>query len=683
MMPVAGERYWNASSRRNQNFVTLNDEITKIESLVLQHTIPNRVIICGPGGVGKTQMVLELAYRIRKKDPEYSIFWFSSGSAANIEKSHLSIAHMLGFYEVEPAQAKSSVRDYLCQKQAGKCLLIFDDADDFLNLTEYLPQNEQVQILFTARDKNIVPKFTTDVTVVDLSTLSIEAALEMLQNSLTDKSLLDDQETAIALVQEYGFSPLAIAQIAAYINRKKINLSQFFYLFESKTEAISEEIEKRNKDSNDFLENALILKIQQIQQQNQLATDYISFMACMDPDIVPQSLLPPAKPEKRTEIIGLLKDSNIIQETVQGYYTLHRSMRRIIRDRMKSAQQFRQQVLKAADRLREVFPSNDNAKREIWREYLPHAMSLLAEVEFQEEQAKYTSFMRRVGRCLYSERRYSEAATIFETIMTIHKSQDSDTSSSTLSSMADLARTYEKQGHTTKVKELDLQILELSKRVLGTEYPDTLKIIRQSSVLQHQGKYEETEVRNGQAPEGWRKGFEPEHLDKVHYFSRLGSALDRQRKHEEAERLHRIAFGCLHKVFGTTHPYTLTVIFNISYTLIAQDKKEDAYTLLGAFIELHGKSLGPDHSNTEDASYCRGQWEDYYRTRLLRKQQYEKIRLNIPGKSQQIEDKAGTAPPNEQHSGTPAQRFIRDHPLLRASWSGQSVQEDHDLQKVD
>jgi tetratricopeptide (TPR) repeat protein len=532
----------------------------------------------------------------------------------------------------------------------------------------------------------MISKFTTDVTVVDLSTFSIEAALELLQNSLTDKSLLDDQESAIALVQGYNFSPLAIAQIAAYINREKINLSQFIYLLEgheSKIKGIGGEIEERYKDSNDFRENALILTIQQIQQQNQLAADYISFMACMDPDIIPQSLLPPAKPEKRAEIIGLLKDSNIIQETVQGYYTIHRSIRRIIRDRMKSAQQFRQQILKAADRLREVFLSNDHAKREIWREYLPHAMSLLAEVEFQEEQAKYTSFMRRVGRCLYSEKRYSEAATIFETIMAIRKSQDSDTSSSTLSSMADLAQTYEQQLRLDEVRELEIQMVELSKRVLRTEYPNTFESISQSSLFRLQGKYEEAELRHGQAPEAQKKGFEPEDIDNLQYYSRLGLTLNRWGKHEEAENLHRLAFGCLHKVFGTTHPYTLTGIFNISNTLIAQDKKEDAHTLLRAFIELRGKSLGPDHSDTEDASYCRGQWEDYYRMRLLRKRQYGKIRLNIPGKSQQIEDKAGTAPPNEQYSGTPAQRFIRDHPLLRASRSGQSVQEDHDLQEVD
>lgn len=54
--------------------------------------------------------------------------------------------------------------------------------------------------------------------------------------------------------------------------------------------------------------------------------------------------------------------------------------------------------------------------------------------------------------------------------------------------------------------------------------------------------------------------------------------------------------------------------------------------------------------------------------------------------SQHMEDTPAitiTTPPLGHRSETPAQRFIRDHPLLQASRSGQSVQEGHDLQEAD
>lgn len=93
----------------------------------------------------------------------------------------------------------------------------------------------------------------------------------------------------------------------------------------------------------------------------------------------------------------------------------------------------------------------------MWRAYLPHAMSLLAEVEFQEEQAKYIDLIRTVGRCLYTDESYDEAATLFETILVVQKNEGSEASYPILCSIPDLAQTYEKQGRINEVKELELQ----------------------------------------------------------------------------------------------------------------------------------------------------------------------------------------------------------------------------------
>lgn len=275
------------------------------------------------------------------------------------------------------------------------------------------------------------------------------------------------------------------------------------------------------------------------------------------------------------DVIELLKDSSIVGETAQGYFAIHRLLRHQIREWKKSTHQFRRQVLKVADR--KVFPKNDDANRKVWREYLPHAISLLEEVRFQQEQAKNTSLMQRVGRCLFSDERYGEAAILIETIMNIQKTEASGINYLLLSSMADLARTYEKQSRINEAKELELQIVDLSKQVLATQYPDTLEVFRQISVLQNQKKYEQANFRGEKAPEGQKWGFELEHIDNIYYFSRLRLALDRQGKHEEAETLHRLAFGGLHQDLGPMHYNTLTGMFSLTYSLIAQDRRRCIY----------------------------------------------------------------------------------------------------------
>ena len=107
---------------------------------------------------------------------------------------------------------------------------------------------------------------------------------------------------------------------------------------------------------------------------------------------------------------------------------------------------------------------------------------------------------------MFSDERYGEVATLFETIMNIQKTEASGINYSLLSSMADLARTYEKQNRINEAKELELQNVDLSKQVLATQYPDTLEIIRQISVLQNQKKYEQANFRGEKAPEGQKRG---------------------------------------------------------------------------------------------------------------------------------------------------------------------------------
>lgn len=72
--------------------------------------------------------------------------------------------------------------------------------------------------------------------------------------------------------------------------------------------------------------------------------------------------------------------------------------------------------------------------------------------------------------------------------------------------------------------------------------------------------------------------------------------------------------------------------------------------------------------------------------RLFRKQQQGQKMIGSNEESQHMEDTPAitiNAPPNGHRSETPAQRFIRDHPLLRASRDDQSAQEGHELQEVD
>jgi hypothetical protein len=67
---------------------------------------PRKLAITGLGSVGKTQIALELAYRIRDREPECLIFWIPCTSYKAVEQGCMGIAQLVGLYNVGPAEVK-------------------------------------------------------------------------------------------------------------------------------------------------------------------------------------------------------------------------------------------------------------------------------------------------------------------------------------------------------------------------------------------------------------------------------------------------------------------------------------------------------------------------------------------------------------------------------------------------
>ncbi|KAK3934880.1 hypothetical protein QBC46DRAFT_272934, partial [Diplogelasinospora grovesii] len=65
-----------------------------LKDLLFSQRSPS-VALVGLGGVGKTQVALELAYWARENHPEHSIFWVPALSGATFEQAYAEIAKKL------------------------------------------------------------------------------------------------------------------------------------------------------------------------------------------------------------------------------------------------------------------------------------------------------------------------------------------------------------------------------------------------------------------------------------------------------------------------------------------------------------------------------------------------------------------------------------------------------------
>src|SRR6185437_1771864 len=86
--------HWAVPFGRNKDFVGRGDFLFQLVKRIPPNADKDdcqRTAIEGLGGVGKTQIALEAAYRVRKEHPDYSIFWVPAVDTTSFENAYRDI----------------------------------------------------------------------------------------------------------------------------------------------------------------------------------------------------------------------------------------------------------------------------------------------------------------------------------------------------------------------------------------------------------------------------------------------------------------------------------------------------------------------------------------------------------------------------------------------------------------
>ncbi|KAL4744260.1 hypothetical protein BDW72DRAFT_199784 [Aspergillus terricola var. indicus] len=317
---------------KNPHFVGRQEELQKLEDLITMPDGPRKLAVTGLGGVGKTQIALELAYRIRDREPECSIFWIPCTNYEAVEQAYMNIAQMVGLHDVEPAEVKERVQSYFSQTDE-KWILIFDNADEIdmwlkgkpaaPPLKNIIPRSENGHILFTSRNQQLALKLAA-ANVVSVPDVDPKTGKEIFKKLLMRMDLLQDDHVTTTLLEQLSFLPLAISQAAAYINQNDISLARYMSLLgeqeASTIELLGEEFEDdgRYAEIQNPVATTWLVSFTQIHRVNQLASDYLSFMACINPRDIPESILPATTSAKqKVEALGLLKAYSFKQQDIR------------------------------------------------------------------------------------------------------------------------------------------------------------------------------------------------------------------------------------------------------------------------------------------------------------------------------------------------------------------------------
>ncbi len=157
----------------------------------------------------------------------------------------------------------------------------------------------------------------------------------------------------------------------------------------------------------------------------------------------------------------------------------------------------------------------------------------------------------------------------------------------------------EAQGKYSESQPLHEKAMEIRRRLLGEDHPDTAKSYENLGMnLYAQGKYAEAEVLLRKAMSILRRQLGEDHCDTANCYNDLAMILDDQSRNAEAESLLRIALAILRQRLGDNHPDTAACYNNLAYNLERQGRDAEAEPLHRKSLAIRRHALGEDHPET-------------------------------------------------------------------------------------
>jgi tetratricopeptide (TPR) repeat protein len=606
---------------RNPNFTGRGTQLAQLEGKLFVGEQTTKVAITGLGGVGKTQLVLALAYRIREKYRNCSVIWIPATNMESLHQAYLDVARRLSIAgcEEEKADVKRLVQGYLSKESTGQWLLVFDNADDINmwiaeagsepgsgRLIEYLPRSNQGCIVFTSRDRKTAVKLAHQ-NIVEVPEMDEDIATQLLQKCLVNPGLATSGSDTKALLEELTYLPLAIIQAAAYINENGITFADYLSLLADQEEEVidllSEEFEDDGRYHNikNPVATTWLVSFEQIRNRDPLAADYLSFMCCIDSKDIPQSLLPSGPSRKKEiEAIGTLNAySFITKRPADAALDLHRLVHLSTRNWLRKEKLLPSSTERVIRRLEEVFPDNDHKNRSVWRIYLPHARYVLESNLVDKDWQSRMDLLWRYGMCLFEDGRWNEAEAAIAEVLEIKKRDLGTDHQDTLTSMDKLASTYREQGRWNEAEELELQVVETHKTKFGADHPDTLtSMANLASTYRDQGLWNEAEELKLQVLEARKTKLGADHPDTLTSMANLALTYWDQGRLDEAEELGLQVLEARKTKLGADHPDTLTSMNTLASTYWDQGRWDKAEELDVQVLEARKTKLGANHPDT-------------------------------------------------------------------------------------
>ena|GEM_PF-296267 len=424
--PVSGKvaPIWNVPHTRNVNFTGREDLLRDLRTkLVSGELAALTQAISGLGGVGKTQLAVEYAYR---HSQDYSfVWWVRAETLETLAADYAALASRLGLPERDLADQRAivaAVRRWL--ETHGGWLLVFDNVPDPENVRDYLPTAGSGHVIVTSR----YPNWRGVAGVLPVTKFNRQESVDFLlrRTGWTDRTGADQVAEAL------GDLPLALEQAGSYMEAARRSFPQYLELFRTHRS----ELLRRGAPSTEYpytVATTWDISFHSVQEESPGAADLMRLCAFLAPDAIPRRVLTQgaqhlpralaaalAEPVAYDDAVAALRRYSLIEADSEAL-SVHRLVQAVVYDWLP--QDARTTWAEAAVRLLDgAFPFDSDDVR-TWGEcslLLPHALAAAGHGERLKVAPEATGrLLNQAGLYLKGRAQFAEAKQAFERALAI------------------------------------------------------------------------------------------------------------------------------------------------------------------------------------------------------------------------------------------------------------------------
>jgi len=613
--------------RRNPFFTDREDVLKLLDERLSLANEPIRTqALCGLGGIGKTQVAIEYAYRFRNR--YRAVLWVNARSRETLSAAMATIAEQLGLTErseQDPSLAVLAVRRWL--ENHPRWLLILDNVEDATTVRDLLVPSGNGHLLLTTRASTI--EKLAQICVLDKMAdedgallLLRRAKIIPIDDSL-DQALGSDREEAMKIACRMGGLPLALDQAGAYIEETACGLPGYLERYETRRQFLLDQRggllggDLEPSDHPAPVGTTFSLSVERAEIKDTLADDILRLCAFLYPDGIPEEVIAEgasafsqvhpsfmSTPEQVVYTIDILcKFSLLNRDLDNDTLSIHPLMQTVIQDEMdkKTKDLWAQCAILTVSK---TFPAIDFTTWPRCEIYLPQALTCIDLMkQWEMESSKTADFaleaahlLHETAFYLFERASYDKVEDFYQRALSIHQKILGPIHSDVATDFHHLALLYRALGRYGEAEELFRHALQIRVQTLGPENPSTADSFYELGRIQSiQGKYREAEEPFKRALKIRKQSLPSKHPEIAASLNELGWLYRHLGSYEDAEELLSQALAMREKTLEPGDPRIAQTLYFLAWLYYDTGKSDIAESLLLRSLAIREQALGPNH----------------------------------------------------------------------------------------